>query len=163
LWIAGPYGVGCDAGRPVGEPCGDLPALFHDADHRRELLPFGVGTAFSASARACAVCSAKYAPMDTAASTPCLRRFRRNGSTSAGTGASPVQDSRNTQAQLVVLYEQGRVEQRVVHDLDRVEARRAEREMQLMAQRYAVYAQNTAAPMPFEKFVDYMRRLTGGQ
>ena len=62
-----------------------------------------------------------------------------------------------------VLYEQGRVEQRVVHDLDRVEARRAEREMQLMAQRYAVYAQNTAAPMPFEKFVDYMRRLTGGQ
>lgn len=50
-----------------------------------------------------------------------------------------------------------------MHDLDRVEARRAEREMQLMAQRYAVYAQNTAAPMPFEKFVDYMRRLTGGQ
>ncbi|MFD6791565.1 DEAD/DEAH box helicase, partial [Streptomyces anthocyanicus] len=36
-----------------------------------------------------------------------------------------------------VLYEQGRVEQRVVHDVDRVEARRAEREMQLMSQRYA--------------------------
>lgn len=62
-----------------------------------------------------------------------------------------------------VLYEQGRVEQRVVHDLDRVEARRAEREMQLMAQRYAVYAQSTAAPMPFEQFVEYMRRMTGGQ
>ncbi|WP_237546982.1 helicase-related protein [Streptomyces sp. SID161] len=62
-----------------------------------------------------------------------------------------------------VLYEQGRVEQRVVHDLDRVEARRAERELQLMAQRYAVYAQNTATPMPFEQFVEYMRRLTGGR
>jgi hypothetical protein len=62
-----------------------------------------------------------------------------------------------------VLYEQGRVEQRVMHDLDRVEARRAEREMQLMAQRYAVYAQNTASPMPFEQFVEYMRRLTGGR
>ncbi|MFF3412122.1 hypothetical protein ACFYW8_39440 [Streptomyces sp. NPDC002742] len=62
-----------------------------------------------------------------------------------------------------VLYERGRVEQRVVHELDRVEARRTEREMQLMAQRYAVYAQNTAAPVPFEQFVEYMRRLTGGQ
>ncbi|WP_405573689.1 DEAD/DEAH box helicase family protein [Streptomyces phaeochromogenes] len=62
-----------------------------------------------------------------------------------------------------VLYERGRVEQRVVHELDRVEARRAEREMQLMAQRYAVYAQSTAAPVRFEQFVDYMRRLTGDQ
>ncbi|MFF4576292.1 DEAD/DEAH box helicase family protein [Streptomyces sp. NPDC001410] len=62
-----------------------------------------------------------------------------------------------------VLYERGRVEQRVVHDLDRVEARRQERQMQLMAQRYAVYAQNTTTPMPFEQFVEYMRRLTSGQ
>jgi superfamily II DNA or RNA helicase/very-short-patch-repair endonuclease len=62
-----------------------------------------------------------------------------------------------------VLYERGSVEERVVHDLDRVEARRAERELQLMAQRYAVYAQNTAAPVPFEQFVEYMRRLTGGR
>ncbi|MFB6854861.1 DEAD/DEAH box helicase family protein [Streptomyces sp. NPDC056341] len=62
-----------------------------------------------------------------------------------------------------VLYERGRVEQRVIHELDRVEARRDEREMQLMAQRYAVYAQGTAAPLPFEQFVEYMRRLTGGQ
>jgi hypothetical protein len=61
-----------------------------------------------------------------------------------------------------VLYEQGRIEQRIVHDLDRVEARRSERELQLMAQRYAAYAQNTAKPMPFEQFVEYMRRLTGG-
>lgn len=62
-----------------------------------------------------------------------------------------------------VLYERGRVEQRVVHELDRVESRRAEREMQLMAQRYAVYAQSTDAPVPFEQFVEYMRRLTGGR
>ncbi|MFI0779270.1 DEAD/DEAH box helicase family protein [Streptomyces sp. NPDC021212] len=62
-----------------------------------------------------------------------------------------------------VLYERGHVEQRMIHKLDRVEARRDEREMQLMAQRYAVYAQGTAAPVPFEQFVEYMRRLTGGQ
>jgi superfamily II DNA or RNA helicase/very-short-patch-repair endonuclease len=62
-----------------------------------------------------------------------------------------------------VLYEQGRVEQRVVHDVGRVEARRAEREMQLMAQRYAAYVQGTATPVPFEQFVEYMRRLSGGQ
>lgn len=62
-----------------------------------------------------------------------------------------------------VLYERGRVEQRVIHELDRVEARRSEREMQLMAQRYAVYAQGTAAPVPFEQFVEYMWRLTSGQ
>ncbi|MCX4721884.1 DEAD/DEAH box helicase [Streptomyces virginiae] len=62
-----------------------------------------------------------------------------------------------------VLYEQGRVEQRVVHDVDRVEARRSEREMQLMAQRYAAYVQGTATPVPFEQFVGYMRRLSGGQ
>ncbi|MGK5533141.1 hypothetical protein [Streptomyces sp. URMC 129] len=62
-----------------------------------------------------------------------------------------------------VLYERGHVEQRVVHELDRVEARRDEREMQLMAQRYAVYAQGTVTPVAFEQFVEYMRRLTGGQ
>lgn len=62
-----------------------------------------------------------------------------------------------------VLYERGRVEQRVVHELDRVESRRAEREMQLMAQRYSIYAQSSDAPVPFEQFVEYMRRLTGGQ
>ncbi|MGW4549325.1 DEAD/DEAH box helicase family protein [Streptomyces violaceorubidus] len=61
-----------------------------------------------------------------------------------------------------VLYERGRVEERVIHDVDRVEARRAEREQRLLAQRYAVYAQSTASPVPFEQFVDYMRRLTGG-
>ncbi|MFE5806229.1 hypothetical protein [Streptomyces sp. NPDC056491] len=44
-----------------------------------------------------------------------------------------------------------------------MEARRAEREVQLMAQRYAVYAQSSATPMPFEQFVEYVRRLTGGQ
>ncbi|MCU8593777.1 DEAD/DEAH box helicase family protein [Streptomyces sp. A13(2022)] len=61
-----------------------------------------------------------------------------------------------------VLYERGRVEERVIHGVDRVETRRAEREQRLLAQRYAVYAQSTASPVPFEQFVDYMRRLTGG-
>lgn len=61
-----------------------------------------------------------------------------------------------------VLYERGRVEERVIHGVERVEARRAERERQLLAQRYAIYAQSTVSPVPFEQFVDYMRRLTGG-
>ncbi|BFO23171.1 hypothetical protein SHKM778_95590 (plasmid) [Streptomyces sp. KM77-8] len=46
-----------------------------------------------------------------------------------------------------VLYERGRVEERVIHGVDRVEARRAERERQLLAQRYAVYAQSTVSPV----------------
>ncbi|MEI5011689.1 helicase-related protein [Streptomyces sp. PmtA] len=59
-----------------------------------------------------------------------------------------------------VLYEQGQVEQRVVHGADRVEARRSERELALMAQRYAEYAKRTEKPVPFEQFVEVMRRMT---
>ncbi|MFZ3495471.1 DEAD/DEAH box helicase family protein [Streptomyces sp. 5.8] len=82
---------------------------------------------------------------------------------SAGDGGDEFTGASPAGVDAFVLYERGRVEQRVVHNLDRVEARRAEREMQLMAQRYAVYAQSSATPMPFEQFVGYVRRLTGGQ
>ncbi|MFE5713723.1 hypothetical protein ACFQ7J_23255 [Streptomyces sp. NPDC056501] len=80
-----------------------------------------------------------------------------------GDGSAESSSAATAGMDAFVLYEQGRVEQRVVHGLDRVEARRAERELQLMAQRYAVYAQSTATPMPFEQFVEYVRRLTSGQ
>ncbi|MDX3213954.1 DEAD/DEAH box helicase family protein [Streptomyces sp. ME02-6991-2B] len=56
-----------------------------------------------------------------------------------------------------VLFERGRVEERIVHDADRVEARRAERELAALAQRYAEYAQRTAQPATFEQFVSVLR------
>jgi superfamily II DNA or RNA helicase len=60
-----------------------------------------------------------------------------------------------------VLLERGAIEQRVVHDERRVEQRRAERELEAFAQRYAAYAQSTANPVTFEQFVDVMRKLHG--
>ncbi|WP_237324467.1 DEAD/DEAH box helicase family protein [Streptomyces sp. CBMAI 2042] len=78
-------------------------------------------------------------------------------------GADPTEGGVLVGMDAFVLYERGRVEERVIHGVGRVEARRAERETQLLAQRYAVYAQSTAAPVPFEQFVEYMRRLTGGK
>jgi len=59
-----------------------------------------------------------------------------------------------------VLFERGAVEQRVVHDKDRVEQRRVEREREALAQRYAQYAQSTQNPASFEQFVDVMRRFS---
>ncbi|MEU6964983.1 DEAD/DEAH box helicase family protein [Streptomyces chrestomyceticus] len=75
--------------------------------------------------------------------------------------AGTAGDGRTGEVNAFVLYERGRVEERVIHGTERVEAARAERERQLLAQRYAVYAQNTTSPVPFEQFVEYMRRLTG--
>ena len=60
----------------------------------------------------------------------------------------------------VVLFEQGTVEQRVVHDEDRVERRRMEREREAFAQRYTQYAQTTTNPIPFEQYLHIMR-MTG--
>jgi superfamily II DNA or RNA helicase len=58
-----------------------------------------------------------------------------------------------------VLFERGALEQRVVHDEQRVEQRRAEREREALAQRYAAYAQSTDHPVTFEQFADIMKRL----
>lgn len=57
----------------------------------------------------------------------------------------------------VVLFEQGTIEQRVVHGEDRVEQRRAEREREAFAQRYAQYVQTTTSPMTFDQYVQLMR------
>ena len=59
-----------------------------------------------------------------------------------------------------VLFEQGTIEQRVVHDEDRIERRRMEREREAFAQRYAQYAQTTKNPVPFEQYLQIMR-MTG--
>jgi len=59
-----------------------------------------------------------------------------------------------------VLFERGTVEQRVVHDENRIEQRRMERECEAFAQRYAQYAQTTKNPVPFEQYLHIMR-MTG--
>ena len=60
-----------------------------------------------------------------------------------------------------VLFERGRIEQRVVHDEARVEQRRLEREQEALAQRYSVYAQSTANPVSFEQFAEIVRQAGG--
>ena len=57
-----------------------------------------------------------------------------------------------------MLFERGDIEQRVVHDEERMEQRRAQREEEALAQRYAVYAQSTETPASFEQFVTIMRQ-----
>jgi superfamily II DNA or RNA helicase/very-short-patch-repair endonuclease len=56
-----------------------------------------------------------------------------------------------------VLFERGDIEQRVVHDAKRMELRRAQREEEALAQRYAVYAQSSDNPASFEQFAAIMR------
>ncbi len=56
-----------------------------------------------------------------------------------------------------VLFETGGLEHRIVHDKQRVEQRREEREREAMAQRYAVYAQSTSNPITFDQYVDVFR------
>lgn len=58
-----------------------------------------------------------------------------------------------------VLFERGDIEQRVVHDQERIEQRRAEREREALAQRYAVYAQSTDSPVSFEQFIQIVRQM----
>jgi superfamily II DNA or RNA helicase len=55
-----------------------------------------------------------------------------------------------------VIFEHGLVEQRVVHDAARVEARKREREREALAQRYSAYVQSTERPVSFEQFVAIM-------
>lgn len=59
-----------------------------------------------------------------------------------------------------VLFERGDIEKRIVHDESRVEQRKQERELEALAGKYSVYAQNTATPVPFEQFVQIIKRLS---
>jgi hypothetical protein len=58
-----------------------------------------------------------------------------------------------------VLFEQGALQSHLVHDQDRVERRREERELEALAQRYAKYAQASPNPLPFEKYVEVVKSL----
>jgi len=72
-------------------------------------------------------------------------------------------DTRTTSDALdaVVLAERGSAHQQFLHDADRVEARRQERELHALAQRYADYAAATPNPRPFEEFVAVIRSIHG--
>jgi superfamily II DNA or RNA helicase len=65
-----------------------------------------------------------------------------------------------TRPETFVLFERGAIEQRVVHDAERVEQRRMEREQEALAQRYANYAQTTTTPVTFDQFVQVMRQFS---
>lgn len=56
-----------------------------------------------------------------------------------------------------VLFERGALEHRIVHDEQRVEQRRLEREQEALAQRYAAYAQTSTTPITFEQYVEVLR------
>lgn len=58
-----------------------------------------------------------------------------------------------------VLFERGELTSRVVHDEARIEARRAEREREALAVRYAEYAAGTPEPVSFEQYMDVLRAL----
>ena len=60
-----------------------------------------------------------------------------------------------------VLFEKGAIERRIVHDAERVEERRREREREAFARSYADYAASTPEPVPFEQYVEIARRLGG--
>lgn len=78
------------------------------------------------------------------------------GVSAAGNGhaASPALDA-------VVLAEHGDIHQQFLHDVDKVEARREERELHTLAQRYAAYAEKEPNPRTFEEFVSVIRSLHG--
>ncbi|MBA3726661.1 MAG: DEAD/DEAH box helicase family protein [Armatimonadetes bacterium] len=73
----------------------------------------------------------------------------------------PIAGGRQTaeRPEAFVLFQPGEIEQRIVHDGARVEQRREEREVEALAQRYAVYAQSTSVPVTFDQFVEIMRNL----
>lgn len=68
-------------------------------------------------------------------------------------------DDTATRPEAFVLFEKGAIESRIVHDQERVEQRRRERELEAMAQRYAKYAQTSANPLTFEQYLDVIRSL----
>jgi hypothetical protein len=65
-----------------------------------------------------------------------------------------------THPETFVLFERGTIEQRIVHDEERVEQRRMEREQEALAQRYANYVQTTTTPVTFDQFVQVMRQFS---
>jgi superfamily II DNA or RNA helicase len=65
------------------------------------------------------------------------------------------------QPEAFVLFEKGAIESRIIHDQDRVEQRRTERELEALAQRYAKYAQTSPTPLTFEQYVEVIKSFSG--
>jgi hypothetical protein len=86
-----------------------------------------------------------------------LKQYIRVGATIRGFYR---EDEPEYPSEALRLFERGTVEQRVVHDEERIERRRMEREREAFAQRYAQYAQTTKNPVPFEQYLQIMR-MTG--
>ena len=58
-----------------------------------------------------------------------------------------------------VLFQTGDITARIVHDQERVELRKKEREQQALAQRYASYVASSDDPITFEQFVELASQL----
>lgn len=84
-------------------------------------------------------------------------------STPAGDRTAPEDGTTGTDVaqrpETFVIAERGTAELRVVHDQERVERQRDERELAAIAQRYAEYAAATPEPVSFDQYVDIMRKL----
>lgn len=72
-----------------------------------------------------------------------------------------VSNSANEQPETFVLFERGAIERRVLHDAERVEQRRKEREREALAQAYAEYAASTQTPISFDQYIEVVGRLHG--
>jgi superfamily II DNA or RNA helicase len=77
------------------------------------------------------------------------------------TGPTPSATIATQTLDAVVLAEQGNTRQQFLHDIDQVEARREERELHALAQRYADYAAARPNPRSFEEFVAVIRSTHG--
>jgi superfamily II DNA or RNA helicase len=80
-------------------------------------------------------------------------------STVRGEGDAPGTSGLETggHPQAFVLFERGTIASRIIHDQDRVDQRRAEREQEALAQRYARYVQTSPTPLTFEEYVRVIR------
>lgn len=88
------------------------------------------------------------------------------GELAAASSRNPGADVPGTQGHDVagrpeafVLFEQGSLQQRIVHDQARVDQRRAEREMEGLAQKYAAYAAGSKNPVSFQQYVELFQDL----
>jgi superfamily II DNA or RNA helicase/very-short-patch-repair endonuclease len=85
------------------------------------------------------------------------REWRKAATDGESLGSKGVDVAQKPEA--FVLFEQGAVERLIVHDQERVERRREERELEALAQRYARYAETSPNPLPFEKYVEVVKSL----
>ena len=71
----------------------------------------------------------------------------------------PDPDIASQGPQAFVMFERGDVAERVVHDEERVHARKNEREREAFAGKYAEYASSADDPITFDQYVNLMRQM----